>query len=198
MFRDESDDVVGDRVLEVVELRLVLEDRDPELEVWRFDVGDHSPVKAADEPCFESGDFGWWPVARDDDLAAGFVERVERVEELVLRGFLAAEKLDVIDEQEIGLAVPAPEVVGGAALNRGDEFVGELLGADVGDASVGEARDDVVGDGLHEVRLAESGVAVQEERVVDLAGGLGDGVSGGGRELVGIANDKVLERVSVA
>ena len=36
--------------------------------------------------------------------------------------------------------------------------------------------DDLVGDGLHEVRLAEPGVAVDEERVVDLAGRLGDGV----------------------
>src|SRR5579863_886901 len=198
VFRDEANDVVRDRVLEVVELRLVLEDRDAELEIWRFDVGDHSPLKAADEPSFQAGDFRWWAVARDDDLAAGLVEGVERVEELVLSGFLAAEKLDVIDEQEIRLAVPAPEVVGRAALDRGDEFVGELLGADVGDASVGDAADDVVGDGLHEVRFAESGVAVQEERVVYLAGGLGGHVSGGGCELVRIADDKVLERVSMA
>ena len=58
--------------------------------------------------------------------------------------------------------------------------------------------DDLVRDGLHEVRLAESGVAVDEERVVDLAGGLADGVSGSGGELVRLSDDEVVERVSIA
>ena len=58
--------------------------------------------------------------------------------------------------------------------------------------------DDLVRDGLHEVRLAESGVAVDEERVVDLAGRLGDGVRGGGGELVRLSDDEVVERVSIA
>ena len=62
----------------------------------------------------------------------------------------------------------------------------------------GLRSDDLVRDGLHEVRLAESGVAVDEERVVDLAGRLGDGVGGGGGELVRLSDDEVVERVSIA
>ena len=62
----------------------------------------------------------------------------------------------------------------------------------------GLAREDLVGDRLHEVRLAEPGVAVDEERVVDLAGRLGDGMGGRGGELVRLSDDEVVERVSLA
>ena len=79
-----------------------------------------------------------------------------------------------------------------------DELVGELLGADERDAGFRLSLDDLMGDRLHQVRLAESGVAVDEERVVDLPGRLGDGVGGGGGELVRLADDEVVERVSIA
>ena len=138
------------------------------------------------------------PIAGEDDLAAAFVERVEGVEELLLHRLLALEEMHVVDEEEVGLAEAAAKVGGGAILNGGDELVGELLGADEGDSGVGLSRDDLVRDGLHEVRLAESGVAVDEERVVDLAGRLGDGVGGGGGELVRLSDDEVVERVSIA
>ena len=106
--------------------------------------------------------------------------------------------MDVVDEEEVGLAEAAAEVGGGAVLNGGDELVGELLGADERDACFGLSEDDLVRDGLHEVGLAESGVAVDEERVVDLAGRLADGVGGGGGELVRLSDDEVVERVSIA
>jgi hypothetical protein len=38
-----------------------------------------------------------------------------------------------------------------------------------GDARVGLSLHDFVSDGLHQMRFAESGVAVDEQRVVDLA-----------------------------
>ena len=195
---DEANDVLGDRELEVVEVRLLPQDRDAVLEVRQLDVGDHAPLEARDEPCLEAGDLRRRPVAGEDDLAAAFVERVEGVEELLLHRLLALEEVHVVDEEEVGFAEAAAEVGGGSVLNRGDELVGELLGADEGDAGVGLSRDDLVRDGLHEVRLAESGVAVDEERVVDLAGRLGDGVGGGGGELVRLSDDEVVERVPIA
>ena len=127
-----------------------------------------------------------------------FVERVEGVEELLLHRLLSLEEMHVVDEEEVGFAKAAAEIGGGSVLDGGDELVGELLGADERDAGFGLSLDDLVGDGLHEVRLAESGVAVDEERVVDLAGRLGDGVCGGGGELVRLSDDEVVERVSIA
>ena len=106
--------------------------------------------------------------------------------------------MHVVDEEQVGLAKAAAEIGGGSVLDGRDELVGELLGADEGDAGVGLSLHDLVRDGLHEVCLAEPGVAVDEERVVDLAGRLRDGVRGGGRELVRLSDDEVVERVSIA
>ena len=53
---------------------------------------------------------------------------------------------------------------------------------------------DVVADRVQQVRLAEAGRAVEEERVVGLAGQLGDGERGGVGEAVAVADDELVER----
>ena len=53
----------------------------------------------------------------------------------------------------------------------------------------------VVADGVQQVRLAQAGVAVDEQRVVGLGGRLGDRDGGGVREPVAAADDEGLERV---
>ena len=53
---------------------------------------------------------------------------------------------------------------------------------------------DVVADRVQQVGLAEAGRAVEEERVVGLAGQLGDGERGGVGEAVGVADDELVER----
>src|SRR5262249_46530105 len=108
------------------------------------------------------------------------------------------EEVDVVHEEEVGFAKTPPEICRGSVLNGGDELVGELLRSDEGDSGVRPPFEDVVPDGLHEVRLAEAGVAVDEERVVDLAWCLGYGVRGGGRKLVRLTNDEVIKSVSIA
>jgi len=45
-----------------------------------------------------------------DDLLARLVERVEGVEELLLRALLARDELDVVDQEEIDVPVSAPEL----------------------------------------------------------------------------------------
>ena len=50
-------------------------------------------------------------VAGEDELAAGLVERVEGVEELLLGLGLALQELDVVDEQDVGVAEARLEVV---------------------------------------------------------------------------------------
>ena len=55
-----------------------------------------------------------------------------------------------------------------------------------------------MGDSLHEMRLPEPRVAVEEERVVDLPRCLRRGMRGRGGELVRLSDDEVVERVAVA
>src|SRR5688572_13164099 len=97
-------------------------------------------------------------------------ERVEGVEELLLRAFLAAEELDVVDQQQVRLAITLPELYQRAVLDRVDEFVDEELTREIHHLRVLLFREDVLADRLHQVRLAEPDAAVNEERVVGAGG----------------------------
>ena len=70
------------------------------------------------------------------DLLLRVVERVERVEELGLRAFLAGEELDVVDEQHVDAAVALAEVEDAVVADRVDHLVHEPLGRDVGELQV--------------------------------------------------------------
>ena len=197
MVGDEVQDIVGDRVLEVVHRRLAAKDRDPVLKIGLPEVRDHAPRETRGETGLELGDLGRRPVGREDDLATRLVQGVEGVEELLLGGVLAADEVHVVDEEEVGLAIASPEVVHRTLADGRDDVVGELLGGDIGDAGRGGAPDDVLGDRLHEMRLAEAGGTVEEERVIGLPGRLRDGGGGGGGEIVGLSDDEGIEGISV-
>ena len=128
---------------------------------------------------------------RQHDLLAVVVDRVERVEELFLRPLLVGDELDVVDEQQVDPPVARPELVDLALLDRCDELVRELLAGGVDDALARELGHDLVADGVHQVGLAEADAAVQEERVVGVAGALRDGQARGVGEPVGRADDEV-------
>jgi len=168
------------------------------LQIRQLDVRHHPPLKSAHESCFEAGNLGGRSIAGQYDLTTGLVQGVEGVEELFLGGLLALQELHVVDEKEVGLAESTTELVRGAVLNRGDELVGELLGADEGDAGVGLPLEELVRDGLHEVGLADPGIAIDEQRVVDARRRLGNRVRRSGGELVGLSDHEIAECVSIA
>ena len=99
------------RFLEPLGLGLHPQDREAGLELGRLDVGDQAPLEPGPQPVLEARDLLRRPVRREDDLAAGAVERVERVEELLLELLAAFQELDVVDEEDVDLAVAAPEGV---------------------------------------------------------------------------------------
>ena len=108
----------------------------------------------------------------------------------------AFQELDVVDEEDVDLAVAAPEGVRGVVPDRVDELVHERLGRDVPDSAELVHVAHVVPDRVQEVGLAQSGRAVDEERVVGAGRGLGDRERGGVGEAVRRADDEVLERVA--
>ena len=176
-------------------LGLLAQDRDLGLDVGRLDVGDQAPFEAGVQAFLDGGDLARGAVGADDDLLLRVVERVEDVEELLLGAVLAGDELDVVDEQDVDRAVLLAE--GGQAIEADgvDHLVDEAIGRDVEDVEALLAGQDVVADGVHQVRLAESDAAVDEERVVGLRGDLGDGAGGGVGELVRGADDEALEGV---
>ena len=124
--------VVGQ--LERVVLDALAQDRQARGEVGRLEVGDEAGLEALAQAVLERGHVGGQAVGREHELAAGLVQRVERVEELLLGLRLALEELDVVDEQDVGAAEARLEVLGALRLDRGDELVREALGGRVADA----------------------------------------------------------------
>ena len=178
---------------DVVLLGALAQDRQARGGVGRADVGDEAGLEALAQARLHVVEVAREAVGGEDDLGAGLVERVEGVEELLLRADLGLEELDVVDEQDVDAAVGGLEGVRVAAVDGADEVVGERLGGGVADGRAGAVGRDVVRDRVQEVRLAEAGRAADEERVVGEAGHLGDGERGGVREAVGVADDELLE-----
>ncbi len=190
-----EDLAVGDR--EPLRLHLAAKDGDARLEVGTTDVDDDALSEARAQPVVELLELAWLPVGGDDDLSRRLVERVERVEELDLRLLLLGQELDVVDEQDVVVAVLLLEALDAALLRHCvDEVVGELLDRHVAhlEARVGGA--DLVGDGVHEVGLAETRVGVDEDRVVGGGRRFGHAARDGGGIFIVGADDPAVEGVS--
>jgi hypothetical protein len=83
-------------------------------------------------------------VAGEIYLLLGLEEFVEGVEELLLDALLAGEEVDVVDEQDVDLAVALAELGERILLDGVDELVGELLRREVGRPSRGVVAEDLV------------------------------------------------------
>src|SRR5260370_12515288 len=101
------------------------------------------------------------------------------MEELLLRCFPPSEKMDIVDQQEIGFAIPTTKVMHRTLRNRRDHVICELLGTDVHDPTVRVSTQDLMGYRLHQVGLSEPRGTVNEERIVGLPGCLGYGCRSG-------------------
>ena len=94
-------------------------------------VGNEAPFEARAQPLAESGYFPGQAVACDGDLTVISVQLVKGIEEVLLGTFLAAEELDIINQQHINTAVLVAEFPCPVFTDSADQLVGELLGANV-------------------------------------------------------------------
>ena len=118
------------------------------------------------------------------------------MEEFFLGALGASDELNIVDHQHVHVAETVAEGRHALEADGGDHFIGEFLGADVGEAQRGIAALERVADGLHQVRLAESHAAVQEQRIVGFRWLLGDGDGRGVGELVRRADNEFVEGVA--
>ena len=156
-----------------------------------------APLETGEQALFERGDILRRTVGRQDDLALRLVERIEGVEELLLRGLLAGDELNIVDEENVRLAVPLAEFLRRAVADRLDHFVREFVSLYIKDIHLRVAEGDLVADGVQKVRLAKSRVAVDEERVIEARGLRRDGDRRGVRELVRRSDNERVKRVVI-
>src|SRR5436305_9390272 len=119
------------------------------------------------------------PVAREHNLFVAVEQRIEGVKKFLLRAFLAAEKLNVVNTEQIGLAITLPEFDQIVVLNRVDEFVDEKLARKINHLGVFLFRQSILADRLHQMRFAKTDTAINKKRIVSAGRGLRDGQTGG-------------------
>ena len=162
-------------------LRLPGDDGHPCLKLRGLHVRQQAPLKPGFQTVPQNGDVPGGAVGGEDDLLLGVVQGIKGMEKLLFGGGLAGDKLDVVHQEQVGLAVLLPEGRGGALGNGRDDLVGEVLALGVDHVAVGEVLFKLFGHGVEQVGFPQAGAAVDEQRVVQqsrlgrhrLAGGVG-------------------------
>ena len=117
------------------------------------------------------------------------------MEEFFLGAVTFGEEVDVVDDENVYVAVAMTEFVHLARLDAFEELVHECIAGDVKYVCIGICSEDLLTDCLEEVGFAEAYAAMDEEWVVGGAGLIGDGDGSCVGELVVGACDEVFERV---
>jgi hypothetical protein len=193
---DELQHAVGDLDAGVAlahALGLVLQNAEAQLVIGGMDVHDEAALQARRDAVVQFLHVDRRAVAGDDDLLAHLHQRVEGVEEFLLRGGLAGDELHVIDHQHVDGPEHLLEADRVLFAQRADEAVHELLGRQIQDVGLGEVRLKLPRDGVHQVRLAQAHAAIEEERVERDIVAFGDAARGGMGQFVGLADDEGLE-----
>ena len=135
------------------------------LQVGGLDVCQQTALEPGLQTVGQGGDLLGRTVRGEDDLPVGLKQRLKGVEELFLQLYLAAQKLHIVHQQKVRLAVLGPEF-GKAGLQRVHQLVHKVFAFDVDDAEVGVLFADGTGDGEQKMGLSQAGAAVNEQRVV--------------------------------
>ena len=167
---------------------LVSQDGQSRLEIRRLHVGDQTPLEPGNQAVLEVLDFIGRPVAGHHDLLVSLLQGVERVEEFLLDAFLAGEKLDIINQEDIGVAVGASELGQVVVLNRLNVLVGKFLRRKIGDLQLWVFHQDIVADGVQQMCFAQPHSAVKEQWIVRAPRRLGHGQGCGVRKVVVVAD----------
>ena len=117
---------------------------------------------------------------------------VESVKEGLLGLVFALQELDIVNQQDVYLAVFGLKCAGAVVLNGVDEVVGELFAGYVANLDSWIKAQRVVADRVQEVGLAQPRVSIDKQRVIGLCRGLGhcergrvgESVRGSGHEVV--------------
>src|SRR4030095_1836995 len=109
--------------------------------------------------------------------------------------FLAGHELNIVHEQNVNRSVSLTKIENAVITNGVDHLVHEPLGRDVSQFERAIVLEHELSDGMHQMRLAKTDTAVDEERVVRARWRLGDGAAPPLRELVRRADDECVERI---
>ena len=88
------------------------------------------------------------------------------MEKFLLRRFLAGDKLNIVNQKQIGVAVFIAEFIVPAFLQGSNQFICKLITLDIDDVVAGMVFVHDARNGVEKVRFAEAGRAINEKRVI--------------------------------
>ena len=135
---------------------------DSRLAIRAVDLDDHAGHEATDEGRGESHLTRMF-VRSHHHPGAAQVDRIQRVQELVLCRHLVREKMHIVDGQQIEPAGPPAKLLNVAVAHGRNEFVRELLGGHIPNGAAVASFGESLTDALKQVCLPDAAVAVEEQ-----------------------------------
>ena len=120
---------------------------------------------------------------------------IEGVKELLLSFLAPGNKLHIVDDEHVNIAVPVRK----ASLfktDRLDKFFDKRLRAQVGDFFAWVARKNLIAYRLDEVCFTKANATVDKEGIILRARAVCDRLAGGVGEVVARADDEILEGIA--
>ena len=144
-------------------LHFPLKNGDSSFKTRSLKFNSESTLKAADEPWLKLLDFMGRPITSQHELGPGIQKSTEGMEKLVLSSLFSREKLDIIDEHDIGRAVGLSKGIKIPLSDRIDKFIGKLLRRQENHFSFWLTDKQLLGNGRHQVSFAEARTTVDEK-----------------------------------
>ena len=117
MFGNKTDYIVRYGQFEMIELRLMSEDRNSVFKIWELNICYHSPLKTTDKTGFDTWYFRRRTITCKNYLATSFVKGVERMKKLFLCRFFPFQKVNVINQEKINFPITSPKLLGRSPLD---------------------------------------------------------------------------------
>ena len=176
-------------------LSLLPQNRDTSLQLRRLHIHIQARAETRTHTLSETGQLLRRQIRGNHDLLLVVVQGVKRMEELLHRRLFTRQKLDIVNQQNVNIAVNLLERRTLIVTNRVNEIVRELLRIHVAHPQIRVQILGVVADRVQQVGLTQTRTAVDEQRVVDNAGLLRHRESARVRKAVGLTNHEGVEGV---
>ena len=176
-------------------LSLLPQNRDTSLQLRRLHIHVQSRTETRTHTLSETGQLLRRQIRGDHDLLLVVVQGVKRMEELLHRRLFTRQKLDIVNQKNVNIAVNLLERRTLIITDRVNEVIRELLRIHVAHPQIRVQILGVVADRVQQVGLTQARTAVDEQRVVDNAGLLRHRKSARVCKAVGLTNHEGVESV---
>ena len=172
------------------------ENGDPRLIIGGLNINGQSAGKTRTQSLFERNQALRGLVAGHDDVFPGFVQSIESVEKLNLHLLLAFDKLNIINQQHIGITIFAAEIIVFIFLDGVNKLIDKVFALNIQNIFVGLTGHNEITDCMHQMGFAEAGSTIEKKRIEVAADRLfGNSNTGGMSKAVAAAHHEGFKTV---